>query len=198
MGNRIDSESEPGCPMGYDLNGKTIAILATDAFEESELVEPRKALEESGADVRVVSPKGGLGTTIRSWDHTDWGDEVVEVDLHVAEADAEDFDGLLIPGGVMNPDALRADDNAVDFVKGFFAQHKPVAAICHGPWLIVEAGAAQGRRMTSYHSIRTDVQNAGATWVDERCVVDGRYVSAQIPRDLPAFMKAILEIAETE
>ena len=175
--------------MPYDLTGKSVAILATDGFEESELVEPRTALEEAGADVHVVSLEEG---SIRGWADGDWSDEV-EVDRAVSEVDADDYDGLVLPGGVINPDLLRRDDDAVGFVKRFFASHKPVAAICHGPWMIVEAGAADGRRMTSFHSIRTDVQNAGATWVDEEVVVDQGLVTSRHPGDLPAFNEKVLE-----
>ena len=178
--------------MEYDLTGKTVAILATDGFEESELLEPRAALEGAGATVRVVSPKGGTGTRIRGWKDGDWSDEV-DVDQDVSEADVDEYDGLVLPGGVINPDLLRRDDDAVAFVRRFFAEHKPVAAICHGPWMIVEAGAAQGRRMTSYGSIRTDVQNAGATWVDEEVVVDQGLVTSRSPADLDAFNAKVIE-----
>jgi protease I len=179
--------------MAHDLNGKKVAILAATGFEQVELTSPRDALVEAGAAVHVVSLDDG---TIRGWDEDDWGDEV-DVDVVVSEADADDYDALVIPGGVLNPDQLRRDEDAVAFVKKFFAGHKPVASICHGPWVIVEAGAAQGRRMTSFHSIKTDVQNAGATWVDEEVVVDQGLVTSRSPADLDAFnAKMVEEIRE--
>lgn len=177
--------------MKYDLKGKNVAILATDGFEPSELLEPKKALEEAGATAHVVSPKKA-GDTIRGFDHEGWSDPVT-VDASLAEADVDTYDALHLPGGVLNPDALRLELDAVDFVKKFFAQHKPVAAICHGPWMVIEAGAANGRRMTSYPSIRTDVQNAGATWVDEEVVVDQGLVTSRSPKDLSAFNAKLLE-----
>lgn len=178
--------------MRYDLSGKTVAILATDGFEQSELLEPRKALEDAGATTRVVSPDGGGGATIRGWNHGEWADEV-EVEVDVKDADVDDYDALVLPGGVINPDNLRRDEDAVIFVRQFFAAHKPVAAICHGPWMIVEADAARGRRMTSFHSIRTDVENAGATWVDEEVVVDEGLVTSRSPADLEAFNAKMIE-----
>lgn len=178
--------------MGYDVTGKTVAILATDGFEQRELLEPLKALENAGATVRIVSPKGGSGVKIRGWTHGDWAEEV-EVDVRVSEADADDYDALVLPGGVINPDRLRRSGEAVDFVKEFFAAHKPVAAICHGPWMVIESGAAQGRRMTSFHSIKTDVQNAGATWLDEEVVVDRELITSRSPADLRAFIAKLLE-----
>ncbi|HSR40805.1 MAG TPA: type 1 glutamine amidotransferase domain-containing protein [Longimicrobiales bacterium] len=178
-----------------DLDDTAVAILATDGFEEVELTEPREALEGAGATTRLVSP-GEPGATIRSWRHAEWGDDFT-IDENVADASADDFDALLLPGGVLSPDRLRLDEDAVRFVKRFFATHKPVAAICHGPWMIVEAGAAQGRRMTSYPSIRTDVQNAGATWLDREVVVDEGLVTSRSPDDLDAFVeKALEEFAE--
>jgi protease I len=178
--------------MSYDLDGKTIAILATDGFEEVEFTRPRSALHEAGAATHVIAPKEA-GSTIRSWNHTDWGDEEVEVDRSAADAEVDDYDGLLLPGGVLSPDQLRLDRDSVGLVKRFFAAHRPVAAICHGPWLIVEAGAADGRRMTSYPSIRTDVQNAGAIWVDEEVVVDQGLVTSRSPDDLDAFTDKMIE-----
>lgn len=175
--------------MFHDLSEKRIALLATDGFETSELLQPLEALRSAGAHVDIVSPSGG---TIRGWSDGAWSDRV-SVDRTVAEADAHDYDGLLIPGGVMNPDSLRMDDDAVSFVRDFFADGKPVAAICHGPWLIVEAGAADGRTMTSYPSIRTDLENAGAEWVDEQVVVDQGLVTSRSPADLPAFVDKMLE-----
>jgi protease I len=171
------------------LTGKTIAILATDGFEQSELLKPRKALEEEGAKTEVVSLKGGQ---IKGWDKTDWG-EKVDVDKTVDEANAADYDGLLLPGGVMNPDKLRANKDAVAFVKGFTTSGKPIAAICHGPWTLIEAGFVKGKKMTSWPSLKTDLSNAGAIWVDEEVVVDNGLVTSRKPDDIPAFNKKMIE-----
>lgn len=176
--------------MEHDLSSKTIAMLATDGFEESELVEPKKALEQAGAVVHVVSPNGER--TIRGWSHGEWSEEV-DVDVQVKQADPASYDGLVLPGGVINPDKLRRDRRSVDFVRAFFEAGKPVAAICHGPWMIVEAGAAKNRKMTSFHSIRTDMENAGAHWVDEEVVVDQGLVTSRSPDDLPAFNEKMIE-----
>lgn len=176
--------------MEHDLSNKTIAILATDGFEESELVEPKKALEQAGATVHVVSPSDER--TIRGWNHGEWSDEV-DVDVQAKQADPASYDGLVLPGGVINPDKLRRDRRSVDFVRAFFEAGKPVAAICHGPWMIIEAGAAKDRTMTSFHSIRTDVENAGAHWVDEEVVVDQGLVTSRSPDDLPAFNEKMIE-----
>jgi len=179
--------------MPHTLNGRTIAILATDGFEQSELIEPKRALEEAGATVHVIAPKGG---TIRGWDETDWGAEVA-VDLALGQARPETYDGLVLPGGQINPDKLRLEPEAVAFVRAFFEAGKPVGAICHGPWLLVEADVARGRRVTSYPSIRTDLKNAGAEWVDQEVVVDQGLVTSRKPDDLPAFnAKLIEELAE--
>lgn len=177
------------------LNGKNIAILATNGFEQSELVEPKKALEEAGATTQVISLESG---EIKGWKDKNWGDSV-QVDAVVGDVSASDFDGLVLPGGQMNPDILRADEKAVSFVRDFFDQHKPVGAICHGPWLLVEAGVIDGRNVTSYHSIKTDVINAGGNWVDQEVVVDQGLVTSRSPKDLPAFnAKLIEEFAEGE
>src|SRR5262249_49580395 len=151
-----------------NAKGLKVAILATDGFEQVELAEPRAALDQAGAQTRVVSPKSGR---IRGCKHTNWGDEV-PVDLALDSAQPRHFDALLLPGGVMNPDRLRMVPEAVAFVKAFFDSGKPVAAICHGPWTIIDAGAARGRRMTSWPSLKTDLHNAGAPWVDQQVVVD--------------------------
>ena len=156
--------------MNPDLSDRTVAILATHGFEQSELESPRDALLDRGAEVKVVSLPDS-DPSIRGWKDGEWGDPV-PVDGTVQNHSADDFDALVLPGGVMNPDTLRGNDDAVELVRDFFADGKPVAAICHGPWLIVEAGAANNRRMTSYHTIRTDLKNAGADWVDESVVVD--------------------------
>ncbi|MGC2235879.1 MAG: type 1 glutamine amidotransferase domain-containing protein [Pyrinomonadaceae bacterium] len=175
--------------MQNKLEGIKVAILATDGFEQSELFEPKKALEDAGAEVSIVSLKTG---EIKGWNHTDWGDTVT-VDLTVADANAEDFDALQLPGGVMNPDKLRMDEKAVSFVKAFFDAGKPVAAICHAPWTLVEAGVVKGRTLTSWASVRTDLENAGAKWVDEEVVVDNGLVTSRKPEDIPAFNKKMIE-----
>ncbi len=174
---------------GEKLATKKIAILATDGFEQSELLEPQKALKEAGAEAVIVSLKEGK---IKGWKDNDWG-KSVNVDMTVADADAGDFDGLVLPGGVMNPDKLRVDKDAVAFVREFFKQGKPVAAICHGPWTLIEAGVVKGRSLTSYNSIRSDLINAGAKWVDEEVVVDNGLVTSRKPDDLPAFNEKMIE-----
>lgn len=171
------------------LNGKRVAILATDGFEQSELRSPREALFEAGATVELISLSNGR---IRSWQDGGWG-ESEEVDRTVARSRADEYHALLLPGGVLNPDKLRTSKDAVAFVRDFFEQHKPVAAICHGPWLLAEAGVLEGRTLTSYKSIRTDLENAGATWIDEEVVVDNGLVTSRSPKDLPAFNKKFLE-----
>ena len=175
------------------LNGKKIAILATEGFEQSELEKPREALDEAGAETVIISPKEG---EIRAWDEEDFGD-TFDVDLKLDEAKPEDYDGLLLPGGVMNPDKLRMEPKAVEFVRAFFAAGKPVAAICHGPQILIEADVVRGRRMTSYPSVKKDLMNAGANWVDEEVVVDNGLVTSRKPDDIPAFnAKMIEEFAE--
>jgi protease I len=175
------------------LQGKRVAILATNGFEQAELLEPRKALEAQGAKTQVISPEKG---TIKGWNDKDWGKEVA-VDLALESASAADFDALLLPGGVMNPDKLRMNPQAVHFVREFFETGKPVAAICHGPWLLVEAGAVRGRTVTSWPSLQTDIRNAGGNWVDREVAVDNGLVTSRKPSDIPAFnRKMIEEIAE--
>jgi len=175
------------------LQGKHIAIIATDMVEQVELVEPRKALENAGAKTELLSIKPGK---IQGFNHFDKADEH-EVDKLVEEADASDYDALLIPGGVGNPDQLRADENVVQFARDFFEQGKPVAAICHGPWVLVEAGVVKGRKLTSWPSLQTDIRNAGGNWVDEQVVVDQGLVTSRKPDDIPAFNdKMIEEFAE--
>jgi protease I len=175
--------------MGH-LDGIKVAILVTDGFEQDELVKPRKALQDEGAQAEVVSPKD---EEVRGWQHTEWGD-VVGVDRRLNEVKPEMFDALLLPGGVMNPDRLRMDRNAIGFVKAFFDSGKPVAAICHGPWTIIEAGVASGRKIASWPSLKTDLKNAGAEWVDGEAVVDGNLVSARKPDDIPAFNRAMIQV----
>ncbi len=175
------------------LTNKRVAILATDGFEYVELTEPKKALEAAGAKADVVSPKDG---EIKGWNHTDWGDSV-KVDVSLKSADPGDYDALVLPGGVMNPDHLRQDPQAVAFVKAFFEAHKPVAAICHGPWLLVEADVVKGRKLTSWPSLQTDIRNAGGEWTDQQVVTDHGLVTSRKPDDIPAFNKKMVEeIAE--
>ena len=176
--------------MPNNLQGKTIAILATDGFEQSELMKPKKALEEAGARTQVVSPAGGK---IKGWDRKDWGEEV-PVDITLDSADPARYDALLLPGGVMNPDQLRMNPAAVRFVKHFFEHAKPVAAICHGPWMLVEAGAVQGRTVTSWPSLKTDIRNAGGTWVDEEVVLSNGVVTSRKPDDIPAFNRQMIDL----
>ena len=176
-----------------ELNGKRVAILATDMFEQVELVEPRKAVEQAGADVELVSLKKG---EIQGFNHYDKADKFA-VDRAVADVSADDYDALLLPGGVGNPDTLRTDEQAVGFVREFFEQGKPVAAICHAPWMLVEANVVRGRDLTSFWSIKTDVENAGGNWSDEEVVVDEGLVTSRSPKDLPAFnAKVVEEFAE--
>lgn len=180
----------------YNLSNRTVAILATDGFEESELLSPLEALKAAGATVKIVSVKDSA-TTIRGWSKGRWSDDAIKVDGVVPAMKAERFDALMLPGGVLNPDALRMNTEAVSFIRDFFTAGKPVAAICHAPSLLVEAGVAKGRRLTSYPSIRTDLKSAGATWVDEAVVVDQGLVTSRDPNDLQAFnAKMLEEIAE--
>lgn len=182
-------------PKKYDLTGKKVAILVEDGFEQEELSRPQEALEEFGAETEIISPQQD---EVKGWNHGVWGDSF-PVDVTIDNANAGDYDALLLPGGVMNPDKLRTNSQAVDFVRAFFEAHKPVAAICHGPWTLIEAGVAEGRTMTSYHSIQTDLKNAGADWVDQEVVVDNGLVTSRNPGDLPAFnTKMIAEIAESK
>jgi protease I len=175
------------------LQGMKIAILVTDGFEQVELTEPRKALDQAGAETRVVSPKQDK---VRGWNFTDWG-QSEPVDVELDKARPQDFDALLLPGGVINPDKLRMEPKAVAFVKAFFDAGKPVAAICHGPWMIVEADKARGRRMTSWPSIRSDLKNAGANIVEQEAVVDGNMVTSRKPDDIPAFNREMVKLFAT-
>ena len=167
-----------------------VAILVTDGFEQVEMTEPRKALDEAGAETWLVSPKDGQ---VKAWKFTEWGD-TFPVDTHLDSARPEDFDAILLPGGVINPDQLRALPEAVAFVKAFFDTGKPVASICHGPWTIIEAGAARGRRLTSWPSLQTDLKNAGAEWVDQEVVVDQGLVTSRKPDDIPAFNPEVISL----
>jgi protease I len=175
------------------LTGKKVAILATDGFERSELMSPQSALLDVGATVHIISDHG---SSIRSWHNSDWN-ETVDVDKTVDEVNADDYDALVLPGGVINPDKLRTNEKAVSFIRDFFAQHKPVASICHGPQLLIEAAVVEGRTLTSFPSIKTDLINAGAHWEDSEVVTDNSLVTSRNPDDLPAFnAKMVEEIAE--
>jgi protease I len=178
--------------MSEPLHGLKIAIVATDGFEQSELLEPKKGLETAGAKTEVIAPHDG---EIRGWDKTDWGNNV-KVDRTLSDARVDDYDALVLPGGVMNPDHLRMDAKAVQFVREFAATERPVAAICHGPWTLVEAGVVKGRAFTSWPSLKTDLKNAGATWVDEEVVVSGHFISSRKPDDIPAFTKTLIGMLE--
>lgn len=176
------------------LNGVRVAILATQGFEQVELTKPKAALEEAGAKVDVVSPKAGIKSgKIKGWNMTDWG-ESVKVDVELSDAKEGNYDAFLLPGGVMNPDKLRMDPQAVAFVKSFFTASKPVAAICHGPWTLIEADVVRGRTMTSWPSLQTDLRNAGATWVDQEVTEDNGLVTSRKPDDIPAFNQRVIEL----
>ena len=171
------------------LTGKRVAILTESGFEEVELTSPKKALEDAGAEVEIVSPQKGK---VKAWAHDHWSIEL-PVDVNVKEADPNDYDALMIPGGVLNPDKMRLNENCVKFAQHFLQQAKPVAAICHGPQLLIETGLIEGRNMTSYSSIKTDLMNAGALWIDREVVVDNGLVTSRSPKDLDAFNKKMIE-----
>lgn len=173
-----------------NLNGLKVAILVTDGFEQVEMTEPRKALDEAGAETQIVSPKD---SQVKAWNFTEWGD-TFPVDTPLGSARPDNYDALLLPGGVINPDTLRALPEAVAFAKAFFEAGKPVASICHGPWTIIEAGAARGRRLTSWPSLQTDLKNAGAEWVDQEAVVDQGLVTSRKPDDIPAFNAEVIKL----
>jgi protease I len=175
--------------MSTPLNHKRVAILAADGFEQAELEEPMKALKDAGAEVSIVSPKSGK---IQGMHHADKGDEF-PVDITLDKARSEDFDAVLLPGGLMNPDELRSTPQAVDFVRAFGEAGKPIAAICHGPWVLVEAGLVKGRTLTSWPAIRSDLKNAGGNWVDKEVVVDNGLVTSRKPDDIPAFNRKMIE-----
>ncbi|HEX3998111.1 MAG TPA: type 1 glutamine amidotransferase domain-containing protein [Pirellulales bacterium] len=172
-----------------ELNEKRVAIIATDGFEQAELESPKESLEKEGARVDVIAPKAG---TIKGWNMTDWGRKV-DVDRTLDQANPDDYDALVLPGGVMNPDKLRRDDRVLEFVKAIADAGKPIAAICHGPWTLIDAGLVKGRKMTSWPSLQTDLKNAGAEWVDEEVVVDNGLVTSRKPDDLPAFNSKLIE-----
>lgn len=168
---------------------KKVAILATNGFEEVELTSPKEAMEKEGFEVHIISPEKNK---IKAWDKTDWSKEY-KVDKNLGEVSALDYDALMLPGGVMNPDNMRTNKEAQKFVKDFFEQKKPVAAICHAPWMLISAGVVKGRTMTSYHTLKDDLINAGANWVDQEVVVDEGFVTSRNPDDLPAFNKKLIE-----
>ena len=176
--------------MSGELTGRKIAILATDGFEQVELTDPKKNVEAAGASTEVLSVKDGQ---IKGWKFTDWGDSV-RVDKQVSKANVDDYDALILPGGQINPDKLRMEKAAVDFVRKFVESGKPVAAICHGPWMLVEAGVVKGKTVTSWPSIHTDLINAGAKWVDREVVEDGNIITSRKPDDIPAFSKKLIEV----
>ena len=175
------------------IKGRRIAVLATDGVEEVELTKPVQALKDAGAEVTVISPKDG---TIKTMNHDEPGDEI-SVDTPLSEVNPHDFDGLLLPGGVANPDKLRLLPQAIEFVKDFVDNNKPIAAICHGPWTLIDAGGVEGKRMTSWPTLKTDLINAGAKWTDEVVVIDDKLVTSRNPDDIPEFNKAIIELFAT-
>lgn len=179
-------------PTTNRLQGTTIALLVTDGFEQVEFTSPREALAEAGAKTQLVSPKD---QEVRGWQHTKWGD-TFPVDVPLTEANADGYDALVLPGGVMNPDHLRRNEQVQTFVRAFFDAGKPVAAICHGAWTLIDAGVVEGRTVTSYPSIQMDLKNAGAIWVDREVVVDGTLITSRRPDDLPAFNKALIDAVE--
>ncbi|MCC6681401.1 MAG: type 1 glutamine amidotransferase [Phycisphaeraceae bacterium] len=175
------------------LDNKQVAILVADGFEQVELTSPREALNAAGADTHIISPND---SEVTGWTETNWGDKF-EVDVPLSEANADNYDALVLPGGVMNPDKLRTQEAVQKLIRTFFEQGKPIAAICHGPWSLIDAGVVKGKRMTSYHTLRTDLENAGVEWVDAEVVVDQGLVTSRDPNDLEAFnAKIIEEIAE--
>jgi protease I len=176
--------------MTQHLTGMKVAALVEHGFEQSELLEPRKALEEAGARVDIVSPVEGA---VKAWHHGTWGEEV-KVDRPLADALPDEYDALLLPGGLFNPDRLRMNERAVQFVKAFTMTNRPVAAICHGPWMLIEADALRERRVTSWPSLKTDLRNAGAIWVDGEVIEDRGVVTSRRPDDIPAFNRKMIEI----
>lgn len=176
--------------MGKDtLKGRRIAILATDGFEQSELIKPKQLLEDAGAETVVIAP--GDEDEIKGWNHGEWG-ERVQVDLPLGKASAGDYDALVLPGGVINPDKLRLREEAIDFIRDFGKTGRPLAAICHGPWTLIDAGLVQGKQVTSWPSLRTDLENAGAQWEDSEVVEDGNLITSRKPDDIPVFANALI------
>jgi len=193
MGNAFNKAKQRKMKMAQQLSNKKVAILAADGVEQVELTKPKQALEQAGAQTHVISLKSG---NIQGFNHHDKGDQI-PVDVAIDSANPNDYDALVLPGGALNPDQLRTNSKAVEFVKSFFEAGKPVAAICHAPWMLIEAGVVKGRTLTSWPSLQTDLRNAGATWVDQEVVVDKGLVTSRNPDDLPAFnSKMIEEFAE--
>lgn len=176
--------------MSQELQGKNIAILATNGFEQAEMTKPRQAFNDAGASTYLISP---AGEQVQGWNHFDKADHF-QVDLPLNKANPDDYDALLLPGGVANPDQLRTNDTAIQFIKAFFKTGKPVAAICHGPWTLIEADAVKGRKVTSWSSLKTDLTNAGANWVDEKVVVDGNLITSRNPDDIPWFVNTAIAL----
>lgn len=176
---------------GQALKGKRVAVLMTDGVEQIEYTSPRGFLEERGAKVTLISPKG-RGEQVQGFNHFERGDTFA-VDMNVGEANPRDFDALLLPGGVGNPDQLRLSPESIDFIRNFATEEKPIAAICHGPWTLIDAGVAKARHMTSWPSLQTDLRNAGAEWTDDEVVIDGRLITSRKPDDLPAFNNALMK-----
>jgi len=176
--------------MSDELKGKKVAVLVEEGFEQVELTKPMQALKDAGAEADIISPN--KNTEIKAWNHTDWGDKF-KVDKKLSDVKAEDYNALLLPGGVMNPDELRGNKDAVSFVNKFMEAGKPVAAICHGPWTLIETGKVKGKKMTSYPTLQTDLKNAGADWVNQEVVVDRGLVTSRNPDDIPAFNKKMIE-----
>jgi protease I len=181
------SQSGAGAPK---LRGRSVAILATDGFEQSELTEPKRLLEEAGAEVSVIAP--GNAKQIKGWNKKDWG-KSVDVDVALSDADVSDYDALVLPGGVMNPDKLRLEPAAIDLIKAFGKSGKPIAAICHGPWTLIDAELVNGFTMTSWPSLRSDLENAGATWEDREVIHDGQLITSRKPDDIPAFVRTLID-----
>jgi protease I len=175
--------------MANQLSGHKVAILVADGFEQVELTDPKKALDSAGAETHIISPSE---KKVKGWHHTDWGKKL-PVDYTLDTADPSQYDALLLPGGVMNPDKLRMIPKAVEFVKHFVDSNKPIAAICHGPWTLIEAGGVQGRTMTSWPSLKSDIENAGGNWVDQEVVTDRGIVTSRKPDDIPAFNRKMIE-----
>ena len=176
--------------MSQELQGINIAILITDGFEQVEMTQPRQAFNDAGASTYIISP---AGEQVQGWNHYDKADHFL-VDLPLEKANPDDYDALLLPGGTANPDQLRTNKKAVKFIEAFYTAGKPIAAICHGPWTLIEAKAVEGRKVTSWSSLKTDLKNAGANWVDQEVVVDGNLITSRNPNDLPAFIDAAIAL----
>ena len=176
--------------MANKLEGKRVAIIVTDGFEQVEMTGPRDALKKEGAETHLIAPDKD---SVKGWKHTEWGD-AFDVDVVLSDADPGDYDALLLPGGVMSPDKLRVNEEVLDFVRAVYDEGKPVAAICHGPWTVIEAQAARGKRIAAWPSLKTDLTNAGAQWIDQEVVVDGKLVSSRKPDDIPAFNREMINV----